>query len=309
MQGVIFLKCDVCLSPIIPRTTAIIEEKDKAYKHYHDDCLKVSRNPEKYCSQKHAQEIFKDGLCEICYQAYHRLCFYCSNEVGDFESRNHCSACECHAIEDKNIELEKQKASMIENEKSAKTESIYNFMFKLGGLKAANEFSFETYKVNDFNMKAFTQCRDFDPKKNNILLFGGVGSGKTHLAYATVRKIFEESFTPKIKVIKQPDLLREIRMKDPEVEQEIIDSYADADVLIIDDFGVGRSTEFANQILYEILDNRIMDCRNGLIVTSNFSLEELSKKMEDQRLPDRLAGLCKVFNIKADSFRLKNRKV
>ena len=70
--------------------------------------------------------------------------------------------------------------------------------------------------------------------------------------------------------------------------------------LVIDDLGVGRSTEFSNQIIYEIIERRANAMRNGLIITSNLSLDEFAQKSGDDRLPSRIMGLCRRIKITSE---------
>ena len=57
-------------------------------------------------------------------------------------------------------------------------------------------------------------------------------------------------------------------------------------------------------MLYEILDLRASNYKNGLILTSNLSLEEFAAKVGDDRLPSRIAGLCKVIKIESKDYRI-----
>ena len=76
-------------------------------------------------------------------------------------------------------------------------------------------------------------------------------------------------------------------------------------VLVIDDLGIGRDTEFAFQTLYEIVDGRYMAMKGGLIVTSNLSLDDLAAKLGDDRIPSRLASMCKVIRMTGADKRVK----
>jgi DNA replication protein DnaC len=86
-------------------------------------------------------------------------------------------------------------------------------------------------------------------------------------------------------------------MKDPMQEQAIIDEWALAKVLVLDDLGNGPDTLFTRQIVQEILDRRSFRDIGGLVVTTKFSLDQLAAKLGDDSIPSRLGGMCDVIEI------------
>lgn len=78
----------------------------------------------------------------------------------------------------------------------------------------------------------------------------------------------------------------------PRTELEIIEHYAKADVLFLDDLGANRSTEYVVETLYTILSNRY-DNMLPTYITSNLSLEELEDKYGN-RVSRRIGDMCEV---------------
>ena len=171
------------------------------------------------------------------------------------------------------------------------------------GTRGLREFTFENYKARPENTEAFNACLGFNPTAHNLYLHGTCGSGKTHLAGAAWRKRVDQVLA--CEFLKHPELSRLFRKKEADEEKILLNKFAAYDVLVIDDIGVGRSMEFANQILYEILDARIGNYKNGLIITSNLSVEDFAIKVGDDRLPSRIAGMCKVIKISGRDHRLE----
>lgn len=175
------------------------------------------------------------------------------------------------------------------------------------GVKGYREFTFEQFQATAENRQALEVSRRFNPDTDNLYLWGNTGSGKSHLAYAIARKFLDQGKT--VQLFIPPDLMRLFRKKEAIEELEAMNRINSADVLVIDDLGVGKATEFANQILYEIVHKRIMDMKNGLVVTSNLSIKEFAAKTDDNRLPDRMLGICRFEKLSAElSWRVKLRK-
>lgn len=164
----------------------------------------------------------------------------------------------------------------------------------LGGLRAWDTFTFDTFRESMFNAPALDAARAFDKSKDNLYLCGPVGSGKTHLATAAARKYFQKA---PVYVVRVADLALEVRAARgrSEVEKELLDRYVDAGVLVLDDLGVEKGTEFVFSLVYRLVDGRYMNRPGGLIVTSNLSLDDLTTKLGDDRVPSRLAQMARVF--------------
>jgi DNA replication protein DnaC len=164
---------------------------------------------------------------------------------------------------------------------------------RMGGPRAVAEFTLDKYR----NKVAIENCAGYP--KQGLFLFGPTGCGKTHLATALVRK-YENG-----RVVKPTDILRKMRACEKATQEEaLIDSYASG-ALVIDDLGIEKTTEFAATTLYEIFDRRWMTDPSGLIVTSNVGMNDLAKKIGDDRIISRIAGMCKTVKIEGADGRLK----
>ena len=74
---------------------------------------------------------------------------------------------------------------------------------------------------------------------------------------------------------------------------EVVDRLCRYPLLIIDDFGMERSTEYALEQLYCIVDSRYRS-RKPLIVTTNLTLDEIRHPQDTThaRIYDRLLEMC-----------------
>jgi DNA replication protein DnaC len=79
----------------------------------------------------------------------------------------------------------------------------------------------------------------------------------------------------------------------------VVKSIFSTRILVLDDLGTAKYTEFLCSIIYEIIEDRYQNHPGGLIVTSNLSLCDLAETMGDDRVSSRLAELCrgKIFSM------------
>jgi len=134
-----------------------------------------------------------------------------------------------------------------------------------------------------------------------LVLLGGFGSGKTHLAAAIANYRLDLGHAALFVVV--PDLLDYLRATfGPSSEATLdkrLDSIREIPLLILDDLGAHNSTPWAQEKLFQILNHRY-NSRLPTVITSNQRLEEL-----DPRVTSRLADLdlSQVYEIVARDFR------
>lgn len=162
--------------------------------------------------------------------------------------------------------------------------------------------SFDTFSGNE---KLVTELKHSDSE--SIVLCGNTGCGKTHLAVAMIRNAFVNDInrllnidlsgrSPIVKRIifkPVPDLLLEIRQSfradAQQSEEAIISKYCDAGLLILDDLGSEKTSEYSITTLYIIIDRRDRDLF-PTIITTNLSQKEIEEKL-GARIASRLSGM------------------
>lgn len=196
-------------------------------------------------------------------------------------------------------------------------EEILKIMYRCGVSKR-----FLAAQKADIEPKIWNQVQGFLTGES-IFLFGHAGVGKSHIAVALIReKISSDNemtfsypdghstkYMPSYpRMISVPDLLLEIRECFHEGtggnESGLIQRYAEKKCLILDDLGAEKTSEWSIQTLYSIVDRRYRDVMQTLI-TSNLTLDEIAVKVGD-RIASRIAGMCKVVEVKGRDRRLKS---
>lgn len=136
-----------------------------------------------------------------------------------------------------------------------------------------------------------------------LLLMGGVGGGKTFWAACIANALIDRGYSAMVATI--PALTAAMSASGFENEkQKVLANVAAVDLLVLDDVGFERSTPYAHEKMYEIIDARYL-ARRPLIVTTNLSFTDLEKPemMEYKRVFDRIIGMTRPIHVKADGRR------
>ena len=129
-------------------------------------------------------------------------------------------------------------------------------------------------------------------KEENIgfLFWGGVGTGKSYLAGCIANALMEQEVS--VCMTNFAFVLNELAANFAG-RNEYISRLCSFPLLIIDDFGMERGTEYGLEQVYNVIDSRY---RSGLplIVTTNLTLQELQNPPDTphERIYDRLREMC-----------------
>ncbi len=152
---------------------------------------------------------------------------------------------------------------------------------------------------------AFDLARQYaDNPQGWLVLFGGYGCGKTHLAAAIANRTIERGLSVLFVVV--PDLLDHLRATySPSSAvgyDQRFEEVRSAPLLILDDLGTQSSTPWAQEKLFQIFNYRY-NAQLPTVVTSNQSLDEIDPRIRS-RLEDR--SLSKFLRIQASDYRQRD---
>ena len=129
-----------------------------------------------------------------------------------------------------------------------------------------------------------------DKKIRGLLLFGPIGTGKSYFAACIANRVIEMGYSAKMTNF--ATLTNDLQGMNEGRNQYIEDLNRYA-LLIIDDLGAERKSEYMQEMVTNIIDSRY---RSGLpmIITTNLSSDELKKpeNISYARIYDRLMGCC-----------------
>jgi DNA replication protein DnaC len=150
--------------------------------------------------------------------------------------------------------------------------------------------------------KAFERAREFAREPQGwLLLKGGYGCGKTHLAAAIANDRVARGEATQFVVV--PDLLDHLRATFAPTSRisydERFENVRNSPFLILDDFGAQSATAWAQEKMFQLINHRY-NAQLPTVITTNRELEEIEPRLRS-RLGD--STLCSIVTILAPDFR------
>ncbi|MBR4852521.1 MAG: ATP-binding protein [Clostridia bacterium] len=157
-------------------------------------------------------------------------------------------------------------------------QTFENFSLKYYGGKSRDDMSDVLDTCIDFAQNFGTGA--------NLLLTGGTGLGKTHLSSAIAQKVIDKGYTVVYESAQTVfDAFESVRFGRG---NDNTDKYITCDLLIIDDLGTEFSTQYTAAVLYQLVNQRLVNGKS-LILSTNLGGKELLKRY-GERIYSRLLG-------------------
>ncbi len=184
-------------------------------------------------------------------------------------------------------------------------------LLQLSQIGALSDCTFETFipdghgltPTRQRNLRmAFERAAEFGQRpKGWLVLKGGYGCGKTHLAAAIANRQIAEGRP--VLFVNTPDLLDHLRATfNPESAvsyDERFDQVRNSLLLILDDLGTQSHSEWAQEKLYQILNFRY-NAKLPTVITTNLELEAIEIRIRSRMVDP---SLSQIVHIAAPDFR------
>lgn len=210
--------------------------------------------------------------------------------------------CKCKVEENKRREEAEERRKAMERIERLRNSSLIDDKLKGARLN--------TFQKDSDNQKVFTLAeryvQRFDEmyeKSQGILFWGTVGTGKSYTAACIANELLDRTIP--VVMTSFVKILQNIQGNQEE-EKVIMSRLDDARLLIIDDLGTERNTDYALEKVYNIIDSRY---RSGkpLILTTNMTLKEMQETTDIRykRIYDRIFEMCFPVRVPGRSWREK----
>lgn len=165
---------------------------------------------------------------------------------------------------------------------SASVELLEHALLMAGVPQRFQHASFDNFAPRRGTETAIAAARQAFDRGTGLVVTGAPGTGKTHLLVAglrqrAIRRAFQDpsfrGFASRFVVV--PALMQQLRrrMNDPDVPDPM-PSVLDAPLLVLDDLGAEKASEWTAETLYLAIATRYNDMRPTL-ASSNFTLDQL----------------------------------
>jgi DNA replication protein DnaC len=149
----------------------------------------------------------------------------------------------------------------------------------------------------------------FITDRENILLVGNPGTGKSHLATAIAAEACAKGF--KVRFFRVTELVTAlIEAKDERTLTRLKAALAKLDLLILDELGYVPATKVGAELLFDVIATAYE--RTSLMVTTNLPFENWTEVLGSERLTgatlDRLTHRCRIIETKGESYRLQDAR-
>ena len=176
------------------------------------------------------------------------------------------------------------------------SERVRERLYSISHLDELRDLTFESFQPRGYKglgemqseslERAFNHAKMFAASLNGwLLLQGGYGCGKTHLAAAIAN--FAVGMGVPTLFLTVPDLLDTLRFAYDAEEttfEQRFDDIRNSSLLVLDDFGTQNATAWAQEKLFQIINYRYIN-KLPLVVTTNLALDGIEARLRS-RLSD-----------------------
>lgn len=171
------------------------------------------------------------------------------------------------------------------------------------------EFRNHNFANDDGSVPKMKECRmyatDFEnnlKRGSGILMYGPCGTGKSYAAEAIANRLIDNGFP--VMITNFGKIAEAIMASTFEERGYFYSSLTKYPLIVIDDLGVERETEFMMEVMNRVIDERVRSAK-PMIITTNFTSEEMKNPRSDDwaRIFSRITSCCYPMKFEGDDKR------
>ena len=195
--------------------------------------------------------------------------------------------CRCQQEKCVQQEAERKQREFLEHISRLKASGLQDKTLREYNFSNDKGYNPEIQKAHDY----VDHWREMKEKSLGLLLWGDVGTGKSFFAGCIANALLDKGIP--VLMTNFSRILNILTGMYSDDRNRFIESFNQYSLLIIDDLGIERNSEFALEQVFNIIDSRYRS-RKPLIVTTNLTLDELKNPndLAHARIYDRILERC-----------------